>query len=88
MEPLEPSAPFESLFVNLEIPGPASGAGSDSESSSIGFGSSQTNAVCGRALEFAQPTLVGWLKAVEFLDIPSAPAFELLRPPQILAIRA
>ena len=83
-EPIKPLEPSELLFVGLGIPGPSSGAGSDSGSSINGYGTSATNAVLGWVSVFPQPTLIGWLNAVEFLDIPPAPPFELLRPPQIL----
>ena len=84
LEPTDPSVPSESPFVGLGIPSSSSGAGSDSGSSGRGFGSSAANAVIGWLTEFPQPTLIGWLKVVGFLDIPPAPPFELLRPPQIL----
>lgn len=85
-EPLElflaPAAPLVGLSQS-------SGAGSTPSDSSGGIAAAPKNLVLGWILHFSlQPTRSGWLTVIEVFNIPTAPPFELLRPPQQLTALA
>ena len=76
--------PAETPLLDLEAPASSSGSGVGTSGSSSG-GSTTTSlsaAVFTCNLMLSPPTLVGWLQTREVDDIPPAPPFELLRPPQ------
>lgn len=71
------------ILLSLMLPVSSSGSGSSSSTTSSTH--VDVLAVFNRATTLLQPTIVGSLYAPEEFDIPSAPSFELLRPPQVLA---
>ena len=80
--PSEPM-PFESLLLGVEVPSSPGGSGTGARSSSSGGGTSlAAGAILSGILELSPPTLVALLQARNDQDIPSAPPFELLRPPK------
>ena len=89
--PTEPSPPFEPLppeipFVGLGIPANATGAGSDS--SYTGTESSVSKVTTCSMPDLSASMAVGQHYSVQDLDVPPAPPFKLLRPPQVLTILA
>lgn len=87
-----PSIPFDPAPSEMPLFGlgnltSSSGRGTRMEFSGRGVGSSAQAVVC-RFAVLAPLTMVGWLNAIDVLNIPFAPPFELLRPPQFLTVLA
>ena len=89
--PSEPAELFKAPavpLVGLTFQGQSSGAAPIPNDSS-GGAAVPKNSVLSWALDFSlQPTRSGWLTVIEVFNIPTAPPFELLRPPQQLTILA
>lgn len=90
-QPAVPTSPSKRLaselpMLDVEIPmsSGADGAGAACSPSGGGGTSLAPGAIFCWVLELPPPTLVSWLQARGVQDIPPAPPFELLRPPQIL----
>jgi hypothetical protein len=84
----EPIPSSKTPFVVLGIPTSSSGAGAGADSGSSGSGVAFAVAIACWNSELPRLTLIAYLDAVNALDIPPAPRFELLRPPQVLTIIA
>ena len=84
-EPKDPSAPESCLPLDV-IPASTSGSGAGSASSSNGGGPS--NQIAAGSSKFELPILIvlSWLRIEKSNEIPSAPSFELYRPPRFFAL--
>ena len=93
-QPAVPTTPTKRLaselpILNVEVLMSTGEGGAGATGSSSGGGESSFNwmIVC-CVSELTPPTFLGLLKSSEVHDIPPAPPFELLRPPQVLTIFA